>query len=374
VKFDPADSWIQSVAYANSGSKHTEINYRRSLDYFCYFIGKTPQQILEEYENSEDRQFKRKYARFLRGFIVAMTSKGYTKGTVKMLAAGVQSFFKYNDLPLGHVPKAKHSVVYHNRDITTDEIREILNISTPREKAFFSVMTQSGLRPHVIYQLKLKHVELQAKDVAKIDVPKGMAKGKYMEHFSFIGKEALTHLRNYLKTRLHLTENSHLFSQYGKDAPIPRNTVSNSFHRTVVQLSRKGVINYEEVQGKPSEVRLYSLRKWFRKMAGQAGVDFVNFWMGHTSALGVDLHYFSKDVEHHREIYREKALPYLRIEGATPYEKESNFRQLEQKIEELEKKNLELKQRLNGFTLSSDQVQELLRRIEKLEKLAQKQG
>ena len=35
------ESWIQSVAYARSGSKHTEINYRRSLTYFCEFIEKT---------------------------------------------------------------------------------------------------------------------------------------------------------------------------------------------------------------------------------------------------------------------------------------------------------------------------------------------
>jgi hypothetical protein len=40
----------------------------------------------------------------------------------------------------------------------------------------------------------------------------------------------------------------------------------------------------------------------------------------------------------------------------------------------LEKKNEELKQRLNEYRLSGDQVAELLRRIEKLEKQAQKQS
>jgi hypothetical protein len=38
--------------------------------------------------------------------------------------------------------------------------------------------------------------------------------------------------------------------------------------------------------------------------------------------------------------------------------------------EALERKNLELKNRLNSYALSGDQMQELLKRIEKLEKQA----
>ena len=71
----------------------------------------------------------------------------------------------------------------------------------------------------------------------------------------------------------------------------------------------------KETDGKTitrSEIHLYCLHKWFRKGAGLVGQDFANFWIGHTSALGVDLHYVSRDVEHHREIYPEKAmLPYV---------------------------------------------------------------
>jgi len=46
---------------------------------------------------------------------------------------------------------------------------------------------------------------------------------------------------------------------------------------------------------------------------------------------------------------------------------EQSIKKLQQKITELEKKNEELKQRLNGYQLTGDQVAELLRRIEKLE-------
>lgn len=337
AKFSAMESWIQSVAYARSGSKNTEINYRRSLTYFCEFIEKTPEQILLEYEASDDRAFRRKYARFLRAFIAAMTAKGYTKGTVRLLAASVQSFFKYSDLPLAFIPKATLNVVYHNRDITAEEIGEILSVSTPRERAFYTIMTQSGLRPHVLCTLRKKHLEPLDKVPCKIEIPKELAKGEYMEHFSFIGEEALTYLRNYLKTRPNLTEDSYLFSTYGHEAQLARNTISNSFHRTVVQLKKKGIIDFESKKGKPSGVRLYNLRKYFRKMAGHAGADFVNFWMGHTSALGVDLRYFSKDPEHHRKQYIEKAMPHLRLGTETPTDFEKLLAERDGEIAALKK-------------------------------------
>ena len=355
-KFSATESWLQSVAYARSGSKHTDRNYRRSLTYFCEFIEKTPEQILLEYEDTDDKAFRRKYARYLRAFIASMAAKGYTKGTIRVLAAAVQSFFKYTDLPLAYVPKAKLTVTYHNRDITSEEINEILSVSTPRERAFYTIMTQSGLRPHVICALKRKHLESLDKAPCKIDVPEELAKGEYMAHFSFIGEEALTYLRNYLKTRPNLTEDSYLFSTYGHEAQLARNTVSNSFHRTVVQLSKKNIIKgYKPIKDKPSEIRLYNLRKYFRKMAGHAGADFTNFWMGHTSSLGVDLRYFSKDPEHHRKQYAEKAMPHLRLGTKTPTDFEKLLAERNDEIEQLKLK-VEL---LEATTLRGGDIVEL---------------
>jgi len=43
---------------------------------------------------------------------------------------------------------------------------------------------------------------------------------------------------------------------------------------------------------------------------------------------------------------------------------------LKRSLEELRKENQEMRERLNGYSLSGDQVAELLRRIEKLEKQA----
>jgi len=63
--------------------------------------------------------------------------------------------------------------------------------------------------------------------------------------------------------------------------------------------------------------------------------------------------------------YRE-AYDNLRVYGAGV---NAEVEKLKKNMEELRAENQELRQRLNGYTLSNDQVAELLRRIEKLEKM-----
>ncbi len=152
------------------------------------------------------------------------------------------------------------------------------------------------------------------------------------------------------------------------------------FKKIAEKLERVGVLDYNVRKGKPSQIRLYNLRKWFRKQAYQAGSDFVNYWMGHTN---LDLeHYFSRDVNIHRKVYEEKALPNLLLETETLSETakiiskqaeeiqhlEVRLDNQQKTIDELEQKNAELKQKLNGFTITPNQMEELMKRIEKLEK------
>ena len=57
--------------------------------------------------------------------------------------------------------------------------------------------------------------------------------------------------------------------------------------------------------------------------------------MGHTVNAGQDDHYRPIDVEFHRELYAEKAMPHLRLETATPTETDKAIISLEQENREL---------------------------------------
>jgi len=351
-KIDLVETWLNTVAFNRSGSKGTTKDYKFAFKRFCNFIAKTPEQILVGYERVDDRTFKRRYAVYLRAFIQALQKEGYAHGTIRKMTFAVKSFMKYNDLPMGFVPTGNTRVECHNRDIAREEIVELLKISYPRDRAFYVVMAQSGLRPHTIANLKIKDVERILDDdtpvPCKITVRQDNTKGKFREYFSFIGVEGVQHLKDYLKTRSNLTSESWVFSKFAyEDQAVTGSTLTHMFKRSMRKLRTQGIIEYEtdvkEIDGRTitrSEIRLYCLRKWFRKGAGLAGQDFANFWMGHMSALGVDLHYMSRDVEHHRKIYGEKAMLHLRLEVASPSETERIIKKQQEEIERLEKERV----------------------------------
>jgi len=55
---------------------------------------------------------------------------------------------------------------------------------------------------------------------------------------------------------------------------MERTLISHLFGDAMHRLREKGIVNYEtKAKGKPSELRLYGLRKYFRQMAAQAGSD-----------------------------------------------------------------------------------------------------
>jgi integrase len=381
-KFNVVDHWLNAVGYSHSNSRQTRDVYRVSLQKFMDFIQKTPEQVLAEYEASEDRNFKRLYAQYMLALLSEMQRKGYAPASISATLNAIRSFFKYNDLPLGFVPSGSNLIEFHNRDIMKEEVVEILNVANVRDRAFFCVLVQSGLRPATVANLRVGDVEGILDEntpvPCKITVRQENTKGKFQEYFSFIGKEAVSNLKDYQKTRnKSLTADDYVFTMFGEtheETPVNPAVLTHMFRRIIERLKNHNVLDYkvkrkemavETSDHRPlrdhisrGELRLYSLRKFFRKYAAQAGPDYVNFWMGHTSSLGVDLHYFSRDVELHRKQYAEKAMPFLRLETATPSESEKQ-------IEELHKENAMLKDKFENL---EKLLQRALPLIEQLEK------
>ena len=376
IKFDPVQTWIDNVGYSHSNSKNTAVNYTAFFKKFCEFIDKSAAEILSDYEQSTDRDFRRKYAQYVRGWIGCLTRQNYAIKTVIVHVTAVQSFFKYNDLPLGHVPRGQAHITFHNRDLTKKEIVDVLSISKPREKAFFTIMAQSGLRPQTICSLRIKHLQPDLKEhrvPCKIEVPRELAKGKYRAYFTFIGEEAINHLVDYLKTRSNITRESYLFTQRKSDKPIEYSNESHRFRDAALQLREKGTLSFEQKQiGKPSELRLYNLRKYFRKYANQAGFEFVQFWMGHIVTQGQEESYRPQDVEFHRQLYAEKAMPFLRLETATPSETDKVIQSQAQEIEKLKAERIDLKSRIEQTDARLEKMEksisELIKGLDTLEK------
>jgi hypothetical protein len=204
-----------------------------------------------------------------------------------------------------------------NRDITTGEINKITEKCPPREKAFFTIMRQSGLPPHKIKQLKIRHVERILKPNTPIPCKINVLHEKCP---AFIGEEAIKYLKQYLATRTNRTPESLLFTiKNNPNKEINTKDVSRTFKLAAQKLEKAKEITYEVRRRKPSELRLYSLIKFYRKNAKYYLKELDN---SNTP----------KDDEFYRKLCEEKAMPYLEIE--TPTRKEVS--QLKKQIGELE--------------------------------------
>lgn len=368
MPINKVDEWIGLVGYSHSNSAATADHYRRNFNDFLNYAQIKAEDITAEYEQcTDERLARRKYTQLIKSWIVNLQGTGLTDGSIKVRVGAVQSFFRYNDLPLGKIPTAMNLVTFHNRDIEAKEVLDIMAISSNRDKAFLAFMCQSGLRPHEIINLKLRNLQpdFDAGTIpCKIEVEQEITKGKYKAYFTFIGQEALDILKDYFKERDAMTADSYLFTMQGSDIQLDDNSVSGNFRRHAKHLKAKGIMKYNQKKaGRPAEIRLYNLRKFFRKNAGQAGPDYVNFWMGHT--LGVDGHYIPKDAEHHRKIYAEKAMPFLRLEHATPTEMDQTLEKQAQEIKMLKQQLTNANEQKNEADIRLQTVERTIQELKK---------
>lgn len=120
------------------------------------------------------------------------------------------------------------------------------------------------------------------------------------------------------------------------------------------KLEKSGALHYEIREGKPSELRFYTLRKFFRKYANQMGFEHVNYVMGHTTK-GSDSNYTPKDPEFYRELYKEKAMPFLRLETATPTETEKTLEDLRARLAKSEAEKQDMLAKWESSTSALEQ-------------------
>lgn len=333
------ENWLSTVAYSHSNSKNTRIGYIYNFKRFLEHSKKTPEQILNDYNLMEDKQFKQYYSPLIMSFIVKLQKEDYSPSSQQYTINTVKSFFKYNNLPLNYIPTGHKFIIFHNRDIEKDEIEEIVKDAEPREKAFYVLMTQSGLRPNEICNLKIENFEELLNENTPIPclikISQEQTKGQYSEYFTFAGQESIYYIKEYLKRRTHpLRPEDRLFTKEDNVTPVNTDLLSHMFRRTVTRLKEQNILDFKNKKSQKTnrnELRLYNLRKYFRNHAGNAGQEFVNFWMGHS--LGVDDHYFSKtNIPKHRQQYQDFAMPNLRIGSKTPNQTEQAITELQSKL------------------------------------------
>jgi integrase len=276
----------------------------------------------------------------------------YSPMTKRTQIFRIISFFKRNKIPiepdLGERADRVY-VKYHNRDIQREEIRKICEHSLLKYRTFYIVMAESGARPYTLTRLKYRHIkeDFEAGRVPMgITLPSELLKDNVGDRFTFIGQDGFRLLKEYLSSRGPLKDDDLIFARdvagHSEDEPLSTSTFSTEFSNVIKQL---GMV--ESKDGKPKELRLYCLRKWFRnKWTGDR--DYREFLMGHSSTLAIDQSYITRDKELHRLMY-EQSYPSIRIYGEQAPETSARVAELGKALESRNEEIKELREKVNAI-------------------------
>lgn len=320
------------------GSETSAKQYLSTIQMFFSHVEMEPDKLIQvwkqvKYDLRQREQFLDEWTEKIEAYVFNKC-ENHTPLTKRNITSTVKSFFKHHRIEVTPEYLKRGYVVYHNRSIKKEEIKRILEHSVLRDRCFFLMMAESGLRPDTLVQLRYEHIKEDFEEnrtPMKIDLPSKLLKDRVSARWTFIGKDAFKVLKEYLKVRLPLQDRDLIFkprSTRTKYDVVTPSSFTNIFRRTCMKLGIAGVAE----RRKPKPLRLYCLRKYFRNNL-RADRDFMEFWMCHKTT---QTHYVSKDIERHREEYAQ-AYGNLRIYHVTEKEATQTLRsEYEERIAVLE--------------------------------------
>lgn len=383
-------------------SEGTRTKYQEYFIKFCHWLNKTADQLVEERKQdlkNDDQREQRKIESHLKGFIAYLESEGMSVATQQVAYAAVRSFFEMHYQPLrmrkGDYPRGES---LGSRVATKDDIKKIYEEAPTRIRALILFLKDTGLRVSDVIRLTYGDLAQGLEDDEKFIPLSIITKKNKIVAKTFVGPEAITALQEYFTERRTGT----------RSVPPEEIAASHPLFRKrspqVQAISRSGMSStitfYAQKLGINSAFSAHSFRKFFQTQLEASGINsnWIDHMLGHRLINSRDS-YSKPTCEQLKEAYM-KSYPNLMVFKDSNVEARMNIletqvaerdriieslvangtnkaveiQKFQNKIEEVIRENSELKQRLNESTLNRDQIKELLSRIDKLEKQAQRHG
>ena len=258
----------------------------------------------------------------------------------------------------------KTKAITHERELTRELIREILNSAEPRLRAEILIAESGGLRFNEVLTLKMSDVYLD-EFPARVEIRPENSKNGEGRH-TFITTEAVEAIKIYLAHRddllsrleINRKRSGTVKKELDRTLLFPNGYMTE--HAQFTKILKTLGYDKSDERSKRRDIRFHSFRKFFLTQAKRhANPSWVENWAGHKGYLDDAYHRPSLDEE--REEYL-KAEPYLlvnipedyiqnKIETAdklrqtqvTVLTMQNTMTELSKQIEYLKKENEELK-------------------------------
>ncbi len=357
--------WVEDWLFGRAEAEGTRINYLRCIKQINKFFkkrGKDLYDIVDEYRAARrlgydsELDFTESWQDLIRAYSTFIKQSRYAPLTQKNYLSIAKSFFSYYKIPIDVDLPRRACVIYHNRDLSRENIRKIFNKASQRDRTIWLLMAESGLRVNTTIYLKYWQIKEDfEKEIVpmRIITPAESLKDHVGDRWSFIGEDGFKALKEYLQPRIPLNDDEFVFTTKKPERMKGDQFTSASLSTIWRKVVRALKLEKNSTHRKFNHFRMHGLRKYFRNNM-RADPSYREFWMGHS--LGVDAHYVSRDPEFHRKEYK-KGYESLRIlEPATPAQLTEIVDQLKQKDQEIQ----QLKKDMNEVIKNTAVLQELV--------------
>ncbi len=403
--------WLDGLKN-NAGPHSTSYHWVRHLKRFCDWVGKNPDQLIEERKQqlkSDDQRVQHAAEMSLKRYLDHLQEVGLAPNTRKTHFMAVRNFYKRNYCELtffrGDGPGGE-TTQEGTRAASKEDIRRMAEVVHPRVRALILFLKDTGLAESDAAVLKLKDLKVfEASDVRPLKevseiftleppVPVIIRRQKTKRRtITFVGKESLEALKTTLRVRQQgspelqmrrygrveprlglqpesLTLESPLFRSYEKFFAKKNLPIHHLSPHAISVLVRKAAIQ----AGVWKEgFSAHALRRYFQTALETAGTNqnWVKKMMGH-ALEGSEAPYSQPEVSVLREAY---ARAYSHVAVSEVAEQKSRVEQLEAQVAALQmngasKKHAidEMQERFEAIQSSGLAIEALLKRVRELEK------
>jgi len=310
-------SYLLNDASASAGTLY---EYIYTIDRFCRWIQKTPDQLMMECMGPDglpDVKTVQRHSQLLYDWYLELKADGLAGQTLAHYLKGPKALYASNGLQLPWSHRINRRVVCKDRAPRPEELQLLLDIADLRDRVIISCLALGGFRESTLARLCYRHVREDLENGTSsihVHVEAEITKGKYNDYDTFLGDEATHFIREYLKLRRQGTrytppEEIHDESPLirNKNCKKPKGVTAPGLYVAIHKLYRKTNMLGTK-RGRRYMLRPHSIRKFFRTQMGALGVppDYIEYMMGHTISTYNDIQ--MKGTEFLRNIYAASGL------------------------------------------------------------------
>lgn len=385
---------------------HTQESYLHCMQEYTNFTAMSPEELIDEAEEEIEARIKprkQKIKGHIIGFREHLENKELAPLSVENRITGVRSFYKSNDIIIPELQRRESTATVleaHKPIPTKDDIRKVLEIADPLEKAIILVGASSGLAVNEICDLKMREFRPD-KDKwlpnSGYDPETGITtlslrrEKKQVDFITFLSPEASKAVLDYLSYRERIPKNGKeeyaipLRKQrvvYNNDSEpegylFIKRSIDDKYLQTGDEELRK--LNDFTVQemyrmlcekagmcadnGTRNTFRSHGLRKFFnnRLIAAKCDPMIKEFLMGHKIPDKTKASYFVADPTELKELYKD-FVPFLTIEKQLDISESPEYLKIKQE-------NKILQAETAAHVVERQELQELRRKVERMESM-----